>query len=34
MATLGEDFFTGIDLNCILDIIDEDFAEENEEFNA
>ena len=34
MATLGEDFFNGDDLDCILDIIDEDFVEESEEFNA
>ena len=34
MAALGEYFFTGDDLDCILDVIDEDFAEESEECNA
>ena len=34
MAALGEDYFTSDDLDCILDIINEDFAEESEEFNA
>ena len=34
MAALGEDFFTGDDLDCILDVIYEDFAEESEEFNT
>ena len=34
MAALCEDFSTGDDLDCVLDIIYEDFAEEREEFNA
>ena len=34
MAAVYEDFFTGDDLEAILDIIEGDFVEESEEFNA
>ena len=34
MAAVCEDFFTGDDLEAILDIIEADFVEESEEFNA
>ena len=34
MAAVCEDFFTGDDLEAILDIIEGDFVEESEEFNA
>ena len=34
MAAVCEDFFTGDDLEVILDIIEGDFVEESEEFNA
>ena len=34
MAAVCEDFFTGNDLEAILDIIEGVFVEESEEFNA